>query len=116
MQEKNTAMYVHMGGGSNAYSRIRMAGLVYMAGSEWRNSVIVVFMGSQQNVSCSWGGNGMRHVHREATKHVGANRLGRNRMCGRVHREGLDGTAMEMKPGVPQNKGNGPSTFGTGSC
>ena len=42
--------------------------------------------------SCSWGGNRMRRVHREATERVGANRLGRNGMRGRVHREGLDGT------------------------
>ena len=34
----------------------------------------------------------MRHVHREATKRVGANRLGQNEMHRRVHREGLDGT------------------------
>ena len=34
----------------------------------------------------------MRRVHREATERVGANRLGRNEMCGHVHREGLDGT------------------------
>ena len=54
-------------------------GLVYMAGSERRNSVVIVFMGRQQNASCSWGGNGMRRVHREKTKRVGANRLGRNR-------------------------------------
>ena len=33
----------------------------------------------------------MRRVHREVTKRVGANRLGRNGMRGRVHREGLDG-------------------------
>ena len=33
----------------------------------------------------------MRRVHREATERVGANRLGRNGMRGRVHREGLDG-------------------------
>ena len=42
--------------------------------------------------SCSWGGNGMRRVHREATECVGANRLCRNGMRGRVHQEGLDGT------------------------
>ena len=36
----------------------------------------VVFMGRQRNA----------RVHREATKHVGANRLGRNGMRGRVHR------------------------------
>ena len=33
----------------------------------------------------------MRRVHREATERVVANRLDRNGMCGRVHREGLDG-------------------------
>ena len=52
----------------------------------------VVFMGRQRNASSSWGGNRMRRVHREATERVGANRLGRNGMRGRVHREGLDGT------------------------
>ena len=34
----------------------------------------------------------MRHVHREATERVGANRLGRNGMRGHVHREDLDKT------------------------
>ena len=34
----------------------------------------------------------MRRVHREATERLGANRMGRNRMRGRVHREGLDET------------------------
>merc|ERR1719383_477811 len=63
-----------------------------MAGSERRNNVVVVFMGRQRNASCSWGGNGMPRVHREATQRVGANRLGQNGMRGRVHREGLDGT------------------------
>ena len=41
----------------------------------------VVFMGRQRNA----------RVHGEATERVGANRLGRNGMCGRVHRDGLDG-------------------------
>ena len=54
--------------------------------TEW-----VMFMGRQWNASCSWGGNGMRHVHREATERMGANRLGWNGMRGRVHWEGLDG-------------------------
>ena len=40
----------------------------------------------------------MRRVHREATERVGANRLGRNRMRGRVHREGLDGTSDGNEP------------------
>ena len=50
-----------------------------MAGSERRNIIVVVFMGRQRNVSCSWGGNG----------------------------EGWTEHAMEMRPGVPQNRGNG---------
>ena len=80
----------------------------------------------------------MRRVHREAMKRVGANRLGRNGMRGRVHREGLDGTgdgneawrtAEQRKQtsygrnggpvdregcGVPQNGRNGPPTVETG--
>ena len=68
----------------------------------------------------------MRRVHGEATEHVGANRLGRNRMRGRVHREGLDGTGdgneawrtgeqrKREGSGVPQNGGNGPPTVETG--
>ena len=48
----------------------------------------------------------MRRVHREATERVGANRLGRNGMCGRVHREGLDGTGDGNEACVPQNGGN----------
>ena len=35
--------------------------------------------GETSSSSCSWGGNRMRCVHREATEHVGANRLGRNK-------------------------------------
>src|SRR3954464_9246762 len=80
----------------------------------------------------------MRRVHREATERVGANRLGRNGMRGRVHREGLDGTGdgneawrtAERKKrtsygrnrgpvdregcGIPQNGGNWPPTVETG--
>ena len=74
----NTTTYVHTGGVSNAYSRVRMAWFVYMVGLERRNNVVVVFMGRQRNASCSWGGNGMCRVHREATECVGANRLGWN--------------------------------------
>ena len=92
-KKENTATYVYIWAGSRTPTRAYVRpGLVYMAGSEWRNSVIVVFMGRQQNAPCSWGGNKMRRVHGEATERVGANRLGRNGMRGRVHREGLDGT------------------------
>src|SRR3954470_11846843 len=92
-KNENTATYVYIRAGSRTPTRAYVRrGLVYMAGSERRNSVVVVFMGRQRNASCSWGGNGMHRVHREATKRVGANRLGQNGMRGRVHREGLDGT------------------------
>ena len=62
----------------------------------------------------------MRRVHREATERVGANRLGRNGMRRRVHREGLDGTGdgneawrtaeRRKRPCVR------PATFKMGSC
>ena len=78
-KKENTATYVYIRAGSRTPTRAYVRpGLVYMAGSERRNSVVVVFMGRQRNASCSWGGNGMRRVHREATERVGANRLGRN--------------------------------------
>src|SRR3954469_20828378 len=68
--------------------------------------------------SCSWGGNGMRRVHGEATECVV--------FSGRQH--GWVGTecvvvfigrawteqAMETRPGVPHNGGNGPPTVETG--
>ena len=92
-KKENTATYVYIRAGSRTPTRAYvLRGLVYMPGSEWRNSIVVVFMGRQRNASCSWGGNGMRRVHQEAPKRVGANRLGRNRMRHRVHWEGLDGT------------------------
>ena len=92
-KKENTATYVYIRAGSQTPTCAYVwLGLVYMAGSEWRNSVVVVFMGRQRNVSCSWGGNEMRRAHQEAMERVGANRLGRNRIRGRVHREGLNGT------------------------
>ena len=83
--------YIRAGSRTPTRAYVR-PGLVYMAGLEWRNSIVIVFMGRQRNASCSWGGNGMRRLHREATERMGANRLGRNGMHGHVHREGLDGT------------------------
>ena len=80
MQErKYDHVCVHTGGSRTPTRTYIRRGLVYMAGSERRNSVVVVFMGSQRNASCSWGGNGMRSVHREAMERMGANRLGRNK-------------------------------------
>ena len=107
-KKENTATYVHTGRVSNAYSRIRTArarvhGWVRTE-KQRRHRVhgeateCVVFMGRQRNASCSWGGNGMR----------------------RVHREGLDGTCdgneawrtakRRKRPCVR------PAMFETGSC
>ena len=98
-KKENTATYVYIRAGSRTPTRAYIRpGLVYMAGSKWRNSVIVVFMGRQRKASCSWGDNGMCRVYREATERVGANRLGRNGMRGRVHQEGLDGTGDGNEP------------------
>ena len=103
-KKENTSMYVHMGGVSNAYSHIRTAkarvhGCGWVGTEKLRRRRVrgeakecVVFIWGQRNASCSWLCNGMRRVHREATKRVGASRLGRNGMRGHVHREGLDGT------------------------
>src|SRR3954470_24336040 len=66
-----------------------------MAGSERRNNIVVMFMGRQRNASCSWGGSGMRRVHGEATE------------CVVFIRGAWTEQAMETRPGVPQNGGNG---------
>ena len=99
-KKQNTATYVHTGGVSNAYSRIVWPGLVYMAGSERKNCIIVVFMGRQRNASCSSGGNGTCVVRREPTS--------------------LDGTAdgNEAWHTVERRKRPcvRPATFETGSC
>ena len=52
-------MYIRAGSRTPTRAYVR-PGLVYMAGSERRNCVIVVFMGRQRNASCSSGGNGTR--------------------------------------------------------
>ena len=64
-KKENTTMYVYIWAGSQTPTRTYVRpGLVYMAGSERRNNVIVVFMGSQpagsdRNAwSCSSGGLG----------------------------------------------------------
>ena len=62
----------------------------------------------------------MRRVHREATERVGANRLGRNGMRGRVHWEGLDGTGDVNEAWRTMERRKRPcvrpDTFKTGSC
>ena len=85
-KKENTATYVYIRARSrtptHAYVR---PGFVYMAGSERRNNIVVVFMGRQRR----------RRVHGEATECVVFN--------GRAWTE----QAMETRPGVPQNGGNG---------
>ena len=107
-KKENMATYVYIRAGSRMPTRAYIRpGLVYMAGSERRNSIVVVFMGRQRNVSCSWGGNGMRRVHREATERVGANRwVGTECVVVFIGRAWTE-QAMETRPGVPQNGGNG---------
>ena len=60
-KKENTATYVYIRAGSRTPTRAYVRpGLVYMAGSEWRNCLVVVFMGRQRNASCSSGGNETR--------------------------------------------------------
>ena len=107
-KKENTATYVYIRAGSRTPTRAYVRpGLVYMAGSERRNNV----------VSCSWGGNGMRRVHGEATECVLFIRRQRNAweptvwvgtecvvvFIGRAWTE----EAMETRPGVTHNGGNG---------
>src|SRR4051812_32741450 len=70
-KKENTGTYVYIRAGSRTPPRAYVRpGLVYMAASERRNIVVIVLMGRQRNVSCSWGGNGKRRVHGEATECV----------------------------------------------
>ena len=124
-KKENMATYVYIRAGSRTPTRAYVrSGLVYMVGSEQRNNIVVVFMGRQQNASCSWEGNEMCRVHGEATKCVVF--IGRQQnaweptgwvrtecvvvFIGRAWTE----QAMETRPGVPQNGGNGPPTVETG--
>ena len=81
-KKENTVTYVHTGRVSNAYLRIR----TWLGRSRETTSS-----------SCSWGGNRMRRVHREATEHV---MFIRSQMAWTEQ-------AMETRPSVPQNGGNG---------
>ena len=76
-KKENTATYVHTGRVSNAYSRIRTARARvhgWVGTEKQRRRCVhgeatecVMFMGRQQNASCSSGGNGTCAVHREPT-------------------------------------------------
>ena len=114
----NTATYVHTGGVSNTYSRIRMArarvhGWVgtkklrrhddHGEAISWVGmECVVVFIGSQP----AWTEQPMET--KPGILHNGGNDLVFDRPCSKwdpVHREGS---------GVPQNGGNGPPTVETG--
>ncbi len=93
-------------------------GLVYMAGSERRNCIVVVFMGRQRNASCSSGGNGMRGSQPAWTEQPmetrpGVPQNGRNGLVFDRPRSKQDPNHQEGS-GVPQNGGNGPPTVETG--
>ena len=128
-KKENTTTYVYIREGSRTPTRAYVwPGLVYMAGSEWRNSVAVVFMGRQRNASCSSGGNGTRGSQPAGSERnawsCSSGGLGRNRRWkrGLAYRttEETDLLRSERGPGdregcgVPQNGGNGPPTVETG--
>ena len=119
-KKENTATYVYIRAGSRTPTRAYVRrGLVYMAGSKEKQrrrrvhgeaTECVVFMGRQWNASCSSGG----------TERMGASRLGRNGMHGRVHREGLDGTGDGNEAWRTAERRKRPcvrsATVETGSC
>ena len=116
-KKENTATYVYIRAGSRMPTRAYVRpGLVYMAGSERRNSVVVVFMGSQpagseRNASsCSLGGLGRNSRWKQGLVYRRTEETGlvfnRPRLkWDPVHREGS---------GILQNGGNGPPTVETG--
>ena len=135
-------MYIRAGSQTPSHAYVRR-GLMYMAGSERRNSVVVVFMWRQRNASCSWGGNGMRRVHQEgldgtddgneawhtaerrkqpcvrpATFETGSCSSGgvwRTAKRRKWTSYGQNGGPVDREGcGVPQNGGNGPPTIETG--
>ena len=88
-KKENTATYVYIRAGSRTPTRAYVRpGLVYMAGSERRNNIVVMFMGRQRN---AWEPTGWVR-----TKCVVV-------FIGRAWME----QAMETRPGIPHNRGNG---------
>ena len=112
-KKENTATYVYIRAGSQTPTRAYVRpGLVYMAGSELRNIIIVVFMGSQPDGSkpnawsCSSGGLGRNRRWKRGLAYRTTEET--DLLCserGPVEREGC---------GIPQNGGNGPPTVETG--
>src|SRR3954469_19698445 len=107
-KNENTATYVYIRAWSrtptHAYVR---RGLVDMAGSERRNSVVVMFMGRQRNASCSWGGNEMLvFIGRQRNAWEPTGWVGTECAVVFIERAWTE-QVMETRPGVPQNGGNG---------
>src|SRR3954469_25271212 len=107
-KKENTTTYVYIRAGSRTPTRAYVRrGLVYMAGSERRNSVVVVFMGR----------NGMRgRVHREGFDRRGdGNEAWRTAQRRKRTSYGRNGGPVDREGcGIPQNGGNGPPTVETG--
>ena len=105
--------YIRAGSRTPTRAYVR-PGLVYMAGSEWRNCVVVVFMGRQRNASCSLGGNRTCGSQPAWTEQPMETRLGVPQNGGNVLV--FDQPCSKRDPvhwegsGVPQNGGNGPPT------
>ena len=128
-KKENTATYVYIRAGSRTPNRAYVQrGLVYMAESERGNSVVVVFMGRQQNASCSSGGNGTRGSQSAGSERnawsrssggLGWNRRWKRGMAYRTTEE-TDLLCSERGPvdregsGVPQNGENKPPMVETG--
>ena len=103
-KKENVATYVYIRAGSRtpSHAYVRQG---------------LVFKGRQRNASCSWGGNGMRRVHGEATEcvmFIGRQRnaweptgwVGTECMVVFIGRAWIE-QALETRPGVPQNGGKG---------
>ena len=99
-KKENTATYVYIRAGSRTPTRAYVwRGILDMAGSERRYSVVVVFMAWQQNTSCSSEGNRMCRVHREATECVVFIGRQRNASCS----SGGNGTRGSQPAGLERN-------------
>ena len=116
-KKENMATYLYIRVGSRTPTRAYVRpGLVYMAGSEWRNNVVVVFMGSQpagserNALSCSSGGLGQNNRWKRGLAY---RRMEETALCSTGH--GLNGILFIGRgAGVPQNGGNRPLTVETG--
>ena len=134
------ATYVYIRVGSRTPTRAYVRGIVYMAGSERRNSIVVVFtgrkrkrrvdeeatecimfMGRQRNAACSSGGNGMRGSQPTGSERnvwsCSSGGLGRNRRWkrGLAYRKTEETDLLHSKRGPVDREGCGvPQNGGNG--